>query len=150
MGIAFKIILGLIGVVFVLGIIFYLWMLWAWTPKKPEPSHYLSQTIKEDVLARDIIEGGVAYKIVQEAADTQAPKEYRVMIWRPRHEQNARFIVYVEGTPIPKEVKITKKGFVEVYFDGLLQDGQEGLNIAVDEEFYRYEGVTVINGAVGE
>ena len=144
----FKIFLGFIGLTIVLALLFYLWMLWAWTPKKPEPGSYLRETIKEGILGRNFIEGGVAYKIVQESADASARKEYQVIVRRAGYDEDARSILYVEGKPIPQEVKITQKGFIEIYFDGQLQNGENGLNIGVDDDFYRYENITVIDGVI--
>lgn len=150
MDIVVKAILTLVACIAVLGAAFYAWIWWAWTPKAPSKGAYLHEVITQGVTAQDLIEGGVAYEIWWSAPDPQSEKAHGVLLWRPGKEAEKRDIVYVKGRPVPKAVKITRPGFVEVLFDAPLQGGQDGLNIEVDENFYRYDTVRVSNGAIDE
>ncbi len=144
-----KILGGLVFSLTLAGIGFYLWMWWAWTPKPPKPSEpYMSGVVKEGIIGQDIAGQGVSYAIHWEAPDPQSPKSYMVDTWLSSAPEERRNILYVEGNPTPVDVKITEPGFIEVYFDGPLSGGADGMRIGVDENYTRYGQITVINGKV--
>ncbi len=143
MNLTLKIILGLTALAAVLGVIFYIWMVIAYTPPKasgPMP--------EEGIVKQGLTNGdhpgyfGIGWR------DDGEGRVYTVAIGPPTDDMGGENIMIVRGAPTPIDIIAPSPGKIAVVFDGKLANGADRVEITVDSNFRVPAIIEIENGAV--
>jgi len=142
MNLALKIILGLVALAVLLGVIFYIWMVIAYTPPKA------SGPMPEEGIVKQGLTGGAnpGYFGIGWRDDGQG-RVYSVAIGPPHDDMGGEEIMIVRGTPAPVDIVAPAPGKIAVLFDGTLADGTDRVEMDVDSNFRIPAIIEMENGA---
>lgn len=125
-----RVVVAIVGVVVVLGVVFYAWLALAFTPRRPPGDGTRHRLIREAELARS-----ARFRILHVTGPAGEHHEIQAGTRGVTGRIEFSRILRTRGTPVPTDVRPGTGTGVVIVFDGPLADGTRNLALELTDSF---------------